>query len=202
MSRLTALTDGVFAIALTVLVLQIAVPRIHDTGSAAQLRAALARQEGQFVSYAVTFAVIAAYWHQHRRLYRLATGHDEWGARLNNLFLLLIAFLPFPSALLGRYSDNATAVVFFDLSVIAIGVVFGLLWLRLHRSGRLTQELPGAYRNWILARTVAVCAVLGLSAALAPFATGAATYVWLAVPPALFAVYLRYLPGIRRGSAG
>lgn len=197
-NRLTALTDGVFAIALTVLVLQIAVPRLQDAASPAQLRAALARQEGQFVSYVVTFVVIAAFWHQHRRLFRLITGHDEGVARINNLFLLLVAFLPFPSALMGRYSGNSAAIVFFDLAVIAVGAVFSLLWLRLRRSGRLDDRIPRAHWNWVPARTLAASAVLAASAAVAPFDTSAASYLWFGVPPVIFAVNLHYRAAVRR----
>nr|WP_272919935.1 TMEM175 family protein [Streptomyces sp. SID4948] len=195
------MTDAVFAIALTVLVLQIPVPRIPDHSSAGQMRAALSRQEGQFLSYAATFVIIAAFWQQHRRLFRLASWHDEWIARLNTLFLLLIAFLPFPSALVGRYGSNAAAVVFFDLAVLAVGCAFILLWLRLHRSGHLADRIPAVYSQWILARIVAVCAALAASAAVAPFATEAATFVWAGILPILIGVNLYYRPAIRLADA-
>ncbi|MFC4033481.1 TMEM175 family protein [Streptomyces polygonati] len=198
LSRLTTLTDGVFAIALTVLVLQIPVPRIADHDSARQLRAALARLEGQFVSYAATFVIIAAFWQQHRRVFRLTGRHDETVARLNSLFLLLIAFLPFPSALVGRYGSNAAAVVFFDLCVMAVALAFILLWLRLHRSGDFTDRLPSAYSRWILLRTVCVFLGLAVSAVVALFDADVGTYVWLGVFLMLFALNLLFRPVIRR----
>lgn len=201
LGRLTALTDGVFAIALTVLVLQIPVPQLADSGSVAQMRAALSRLEGQFVSYAATFVIIAAFWQQHRRLFHLAAWHDEWVGRLNSLFLLLIAFLPFPSALVGRYGSNATAVVFFNLAVLAVAAVFVLLWLRLRHVGRFTDHLPTAYGRWVLARTLAVGAALTASAALAPFDTDAATYVWIGIVPLMLLVNLRYRAAIGASDA-
>ncbi|WP_328465410.1 TMEM175 family protein [Streptomyces sp. NBC_00448] len=201
LGRLTALTDGVFAIALTVLVLQIPVPRLADSGSARQMRTALSRLEGQFLSYAATFVIIAAFWQQHRRLFHLSAWHDEWVGRLNSLFLLLIAFLPFPSALVGRYGSNAAAVVFFNLAVLAVAAVFVLLWLRLRHVGHFTDYLPIAYGRWVLARTLAVSAALAASAALAPFDTDAATYVWIGIVPLMLAVNLRYRKAIASANA-
>ncbi|MDI5966548.1 TMEM175 family protein [Streptantibioticus silvisoli] len=200
LDRLTAFSDGVFAIASTVLVLQITVPGLGDHTSGARLRSELAGQSGQFLSYAATFVVIAAFWQQHRRLFRLAVRHDEWAARLNSAFLLLIAFLPFPSALVGRYGTNTTAVVFFDLSVIAVGCVFVVLLLRLHFAGHLGGRLPPAYRDWIMVRTLSVCGVLAASAAVALVSPSAATYLWLAIPLVLVGVNLRYRSVIRRAA--
>ncbi|WP_405591338.1 TMEM175 family protein [Streptomyces sp. NBC_01190] len=201
LGRLTALTDGVFAIALTVLVLRIPVPRIADRTASGELRTALSGLEGQFISYAATFAIIAAFWQQHRRLFRLTGRHDEWVGRLNAVFLLLVAFLPFPSALVGRYGANATAIVFFDLSVMAVALAFVLLWQRLHRFGHFGDRLPAAYGRWILLRTVGVFVLLAVSAAVAPFSTDAASYVWLGIIPMLFAVGLRFRPAIRRADS-
>lgn len=110
--RLISLSDNVVAFALTLLVLQLAVPQLHhasahDPGALAN---ALRGRLGQLGSYALSFFVIAQFWLYHRRAFAGVTGHREGLAWRNFAFLLCITLMPFTSELLGNYGGNPVAV--------------------------------------------------------------------------------------------
>ena len=111
--RLLALSDGVVAIALTLLVLQLAVPVIRDADSPSSLAAALGGRGDRLTSYAISFYVIAQFWLLHHKVYRRIVGQREGLAWWNFAFLFTITVMPFTSDLLGEYSENPLAVVIF-----------------------------------------------------------------------------------------
>jgi uncharacterized membrane protein len=121
--RLLALSDGVVAIALTLLVLSLHVPistvahPINPT-SANELWQALQNLTDPFISYVISFYVIAQFWLAHHRTFRLMVGHDETLAWWNFLFLFTITLLPFTADLLGQYSENPLAVDIFALNLL------------------------------------------------------------------------------------
>ena len=124
--RLLALTDGVVAIALTLLVLQLQVPITHalerDPSSASNLWHGLDIDFSELTSYLVSFVVIAQFWLVHHRVLRSTRGHSEGLAWRNFSFLLALTLTPFTSDLLGRYSDNPVAIMLFGLNVVAISL--------------------------------------------------------------------------------
>jgi uncharacterized membrane protein len=120
--RLLALTDGVVAIALTLLVLQLQVPIEKDVNSASDLWRALHVDGNEFTSYLVSFVVIAQFWLVHHRVLRGMKGHDEGLAWRNFAFLLALTLMPFTSDLLGRYGSNPVALTLFGVNLIAISV--------------------------------------------------------------------------------
>ena len=113
LGRLAAFSDGVFAIAVTLLVFQLKVPRLADTRSARLLADALWHERVSFISYGFSFAVIAVFWFGHHRAFRHITRHDQQLAWWNTAYLATIAFLPFASALLGRYAANPLAAAIY-----------------------------------------------------------------------------------------
>ena len=118
--RLLALTDGVVAIALTLLVLQLQVPArdtIDNARSASELWKALGVDGGELTSYLVSFVVIAQFWLVHHRILRTMRGHSEGLAWRNFAFLLTLTLMPFTSELMGRYSDNPLAITLFGISI-------------------------------------------------------------------------------------
>jgi len=121
-ARLLALTDGVVAIALTLLVLQLQVPIEHDVNSPGDLWSALNVDGNELTSYLVSFVVIAQFWLVHYRVLRGMKGHDEGLAWRNFAFLLALTLMPFTSDLLGRYGGNPVALTLFGLNLIAINL--------------------------------------------------------------------------------
>src|SRR3954468_24501153 len=95
--RLEAFSDGVFAFAITVLVLALGVPEVGTP-----LGPALLRLWPDYVAYALSFIVIGAIWINHHAMFRHITRADPWVLLLNLLQLLCVAFLPYPAAILAR----------------------------------------------------------------------------------------------------
>jgi uncharacterized membrane protein len=133
--RLLTLSDGVVAIALTLLVLQLVVPSIQnvkssDIKSPGYLWRQLSLTGGeQFVAYVISFYVIAQFWLVHHRVFRGIRGHVEGLAWWNFAFLFAITLMPFSSDLLGRFSGNPLAIDIFAFNILLAslatqGVVF------------------------------------------------------------------------------
>jgi uncharacterized membrane protein len=115
--RLVFFSDAVFAIAMTLLVL----PLIGRGGSA-NIWERLHVQSGQLYAFAVSFWVIGLYWLGHHRLYRRIRAYDETLMFLNLFLLFTIAFLPYPTAMTGRYPDSVGATVFYALCLSTVGL--------------------------------------------------------------------------------
>src|SRR5690606_5136917 len=107
--RLEFFSDAVFAIAMTLLVIDIAVPDV----SPEKLDGALLDLLPKIFAYALSFAVIAVNWRAHFRRFRMITGYDRRLLSLNLLLLFFIAFLPFPTSLLSEYGGVTSAVVLY-----------------------------------------------------------------------------------------
>ena len=123
--RLLALTDGVVAIALTLLVLQLQVPGhaiVTNSDSASSLWDALDVDVAELTSYLVSFVVIAQFWLVHHRVLRGMRGHSEGLAWRNFGFLLTLTLMPFTSDLIGRYGSNPVAITLFGINLMAISL--------------------------------------------------------------------------------
>jgi uncharacterized membrane protein len=131
--RLIFLADAVFAIAMTLLVLEITLPVGEHISDEGHFNEALVTLIEQTAIYLVTFAVLAHYWMAHRSLMRLVDRLDARAIWLTFLFLAFVAFFPVPSGILGDY-DFTGAVVLFTLVLVGCG--FSLLGLWLYVSGK------------------------------------------------------------------
>lgn len=180
-ARTVALSDGVFAIALTLLVLNITAPALapaHQNALGQQLLDSNHRDE--YLSYAVGFAVIAFLWVRHHSLYR---GIDHIDARLtvlNLAYLGLVAFLPFPTRILGLYGNQPAAVAMYASTVAVVSLLAGAGRVHAVRAGLLTE----AGRREIVQREhwLIVPMVFLLSIPIAFASTTAAELSWLLVP--------------------
>jgi uncharacterized membrane protein len=122
-SRIETLTDGIFAIVMTLLVFEIRVPAINvvteqDLASQLILIAPL------FLSYILSFALLYTYWKGHHSIVSLyAKNVDDQLSNYNAMFLFLIALVPFTSHFLGEYSEFRLSVIIFSLHIIATSLV-------------------------------------------------------------------------------
>lgn len=128
--RLLFLSDGVFAIAITLLVLEIALP--HITGSyqaqEQEFPGALWGLWPQILTYALTFLIAGVYWMSHQRVFEYLVRADAFLAWLNIFFLMSVALLPIPSNILGEYGAHGPAVRFYALSLMVPGLLIIALW--------------------------------------------------------------------------
>jgi uncharacterized membrane protein len=139
LGRILTLSDGVFAIALTLLVLEFAIPPgLSGTG----FRRRLADLVPNGLAYALSFATIARFWTLHRLTFRRLVRADGGVVALNFTFLGLVAFLPFPTLVLGNYGDELGGTLFYAACITATSLSSAaLFWYVTGRAGLLR---PGA----------------------------------------------------------
>ena len=128
LTRIEAFSDGVFAIVVTLLVLELKVPVLKEHASVAELAHQLVELLPKFLSWLISFVIVCKFWLNHHHILGLARGANYGFAWLNSLFLMGQSFIPFPTALVGEYPDN-------KLAVSAFGIVFAvntLLFLALY----------------------------------------------------------------------
>ncbi|MDL1878234.1 DUF1211 domain-containing protein, partial [Cytophagia bacterium CHB2] len=130
--RLEAFSDGVFAIIITLLVLELKVPAIAEEHNSAALAGALLALLPKFMSWVMSFVIVAIFWVNHHRFFNLLKHADNGLLWLNSLFLMLLSFIPFPTALLGEYHRTPLAVMFFGFVMTLASVVFA--WMRWYAS--------------------------------------------------------------------
>jgi uncharacterized membrane protein len=126
-SRIEAFSDGVFAIAITLLILEIKVPH-RDQGS---LVAGLLHQWPSYVAFLLSFAYIGVMWINHHRMFTHIKRFDDVLLVLNLLLLLGVSVVPFPTAVLAEHldtPDQRTAAVVYNATFIAIAILFNILW--------------------------------------------------------------------------
>jgi uncharacterized membrane protein len=130
--RLITLSDGVMAIALTLLILSIEVPAApHDPGQAASIPVlwhALSHTLDGWISYVISFYAIAQFWFIHHRVFRGIRAQRGGLAAWNFVFLFTISVMPFASDLIGKWAENPLSVILFSCNLILANVaVYGML---------------------------------------------------------------------------
>ncbi len=189
--RLLSLSDGVVAIALTLLVLQLKVPalgQVPDATSASQLAAQLGKGGDRLISYAISFYVIAQFWLAHHRVFRQVAGHQEGLAWWNFAFLFTITIMPFTSNLLGEYSSNPLAVDIFALNLLAASLATQGTLLFGRSRGLLLPTIDHEAARASSRRARVIIIVVALSVGLAWVNTDLAKYSWLLIAAAPWAV--------------
>jgi len=141
--RIEAFSDGVFAIAITLLVLGINVPKTRELGAAGSLGATLIKQWPHYLAFVTSFITIFTQWVNHHRLFSFIKGTDHAFLYWNGLLLLFITFLPFPTALLAEYllhPEARVAGAVFAGTYLAIAFAFKGLWHHASKNGRLLAQ--------------------------------------------------------------
>jgi uncharacterized membrane protein len=156
LGRLLALSDGVFAIAMTLLALDLKVPpglKGHVTSQ--QLIHALAQNTDSYWSFLLSFYVIAIYWGGHRRLMRSVVVFNPKLVRDTVFLLLIVAALPFPTSVLGQYGGTPFALALYGAFNALATLALILLTYDVRRSDRIARnaETPvdklAAWEGWL-----------------------------------------------------
>lgn len=179
--RLVFFSDAVFAIAITLMVVDLRVP---EGVTSAGLNSALRDLTPQYVSFFLSFVVIGAFWLAHHRMFRYIERWDEGLLVLNLLFLLTIAFLPFPTSLIGRFEETRPAALIYSATILTCASLSSGLWWYASRRHRLVDpDLPGATIRLVQTRALMVAAIFGVAVVVAALAPASAQLVWwLAFP--------------------
>jgi uncharacterized membrane protein len=143
LGRIESFSDAVFAIVVTLLVLELKVPILHDHTSADELSDRLVDLLPKFLSWLISFIIVCKFWLNHHHLLTFAR-HATYGMIwLNSIFLMGQAFIPFPTALMGEYPANPLAVSLFGIVMAVNTLLFIALQSYILRN-LLKPELVGA----------------------------------------------------------
>jgi uncharacterized membrane protein len=175
--RTIAFSDGVFAIAITLLVLSIDVPKL---GHGERLDHALSNLGDNIVSYFIGFAVIGLFWVGHHYFFGSLRGFDGRLLWLNLLYLSFIGLLPFTTALLGDYGNDPTALTAYAINVGLAGLADALMMIVAVRANLLEPAKQAIGRQMIV-RNLIPAAVFFASIPLAHVDTDLAKYSWLLI---------------------
>jgi uncharacterized membrane protein len=176
--RILFFSDAVFAIAVTLLIVDLRVPDVPHLQSGRELRHAIPQMGG----FAYSFAAVGLFWLAHHGLFRYIKGVDRSLVLLNLLFLGTIAFVPYPTALLSAAGDQVPATVFYAASLAAVGLAEAAVWLYAIRIRELA--LPGvspAVRRFVLLRILRTPVVFLLSIPVALVWPNLAKWLWLLI---------------------
>ncbi len=182
--RTVAFSDGVFAIAITLLVLSLDVPTLRHGES---LDHALSKLSDNFTSYFIGFAVIGLFWVGHHYFFNSLRGFDGRMLWLNLLYLSFIGLLPFTTALLGDFGNDPTALTAYAVNVALAGLADALMVVVALRANLIEPGMQ-APRGELITRTLIPPAVFLASIPLAYLDPDLAKYSWL-----LLAIVPRFL---------
>jgi uncharacterized membrane protein len=188
-SRIVAFSDGVFAIAITLLVLNLSVPE-HLHGD--DLSRALWEQRQNLLAYVISFAVIGRFWIVHHRFFSSVVGFDGRLLGLNLFYLGWIALFPFSAQVLGDHGSDTAAIVVYAINLSGITLVGLLMAFDARRAG--LSEMPEEEARDGQRRALIVAAVFLASIPVALLDPSVAPFLWFA----LFADPLRQRLARRR----
>ncbi|MEO8286645.1 MAG: TMEM175 family protein [Chloroflexota bacterium] len=197
--RIEAFSDGVFAIATTLLVLEIKVPQ--DVHNASELWGALLHQWPSYVAYLMGFSTIAIMWMNHHMLFRYIRRTSHWLLVLNSLLLLTISFLPFPTAMVAEYikdTENGmagVAMMVYSGTSVLIALFYNFLWWHMSHNNRLINKTADPAEVKALTRSYAFGPVVYMVALLLAIVSAQASLVLILLLALFF-----LLPGKVQGS--
>lgn len=184
--RIEAFSDGVLAIVITLLVLEITPPTVP--GGDAELWRAVARLLPMIGAWVVSFLFVLVFWVSHHYLFASLAKVDRGVLWLNGLFLLFISFTPFPTALQARYPGTAPAAFMLSMAMLLTASSFSLLrWYACFRAGLLRPGISGLAARQAMRRSL-LAPLLYLIGCVAAFVVPALSLAIQVVVPIIYIV--------------
>ena len=184
-SRIEALADGVFAIAMTLLVLELKVPNI-DRVHPDQLLPALVAQWPKYISYVISFFMLGIYWIGHHNQFHVIRRSDRGFLWINILYLMTISLLPFSTALLGEYPGTRIALIIYGGNLAVIGLVLYWHWYYATHNYRLIDSDIDPQIITLVARRILSGVIIYLFAISVSFMSVTMSLVIYLVAPLIF----------------
>lgn len=183
-----AFSDGLFAIAMTLLVVTIEVPRLRDANDEGELLHGLGDLSPALLSFAISFIVIGRYWLAHHQFFSLLGAVDFRLITINLVYLAFIAFLPFPTDLLGTYFHNPLSVAIYAGNVTAVSGLEVVMFRHARQNGLLRRPMTRAAYRWEVTMSVLPVVFFAISVPAAFISSQLAVAIWLlAIPAGAFA---------------
>ncbi|HOO52851.1 MAG TPA: TMEM175 family protein [Methanothrix sp.] len=191
--RIEALTDGIFAVAMTLLVLNLKLPQGGVEGMEADLIDLVTGQSHVFSNYAMSFLLAAVFWIIHHQQSHFIKRTDRNHIWLNVIILMFVSLIPFSTSLINDYHDDWMASIFFGMNMFILGSLFYLNWDYATRGHRLVALSLDPRRIAVGKRRSAVTPIVSLLAmALALVDAPISSLAYLLIPVILFHPTFRY----------
>ena len=182
LERMIFFSDAVFAIAITLLALEIRLPDVARGFNNTLLFSTLVNMWPQYFGYAISFLVIGSFWLAHHRKFRYIIRLDNRLLQLNLLLLMAVAFVPFPSSVIS-VSGNRTATIFYALVMILASFIFVALWRYALRHGMVDPQLTERQRKRETILPLIMSGLFALTIGVALLDPGVARLLWLLILP-------------------
>jgi uncharacterized membrane protein len=179
-NRFNAFTDGVMVVSMTLLILNVELPDDIDRLDGAALLQALGTNWSNYLGYIISFLVIAQYWLGYTDYFGAIQKVDNGFARLNVLFLLVVGFIPFVTALISR-NDGSVATQLYAANMIAVSALLIAMSFYANRHGLLDRSADRDQWQQDVAPWLRIIVVFGLSIVIAQFEAGLGKLFWLAL---------------------
>ena len=182
--RIEALSDGIFAIAMTLLVLDIKIPKMPEAAvHAGELAPTLLALWPKFLSYVTSFVVLGVFWVGHHGYAHFLKRTDRWLLWINLLFLMFVVFVPFSTDLLGDHPRDRVAVIIYGGNIIALSLALCLQWWYATRKHRLVgRDLEPEIVRKGLQRTFGAAVIYACAVLLALFNPTISLIVYAVIP--------------------
>ncbi len=174
-ARIGAFSDGVFAIAITLLVLALEIPENVDLGEAIRERGA------EFFAYFLSFAVVGRFWMDHHRFFGSVARYDSKLVAINLAHLSFVALLPFTSEVLGEYDNDSVAVAMYGANLALASATFLAVVVYAFREGLVRDEAAPYEARFAGVANLAVVGVFAVSVPLAFLSPTIATISWISL---------------------
>lgn len=183
LERIVFFSDAVFAIAITLLALEIRLPIGYETLSNSELLASLLGIWHKYLAFGISFLVIGTFWTSHHRKFLLIERYDNGLITLNLLILMVIAFIPFPSSVISD-NGNRTGTILYALTMLVAGLLFAALWWHATLDNRLVaDDLSQAERRREFLSPILTVVIFLLSIGVALLNADLAKLTWLLLFP-------------------
>ena len=183
-NRIEALSDGIFAIVMTLLILELHVPSLPASAANVEVVAALLGLWPKFVSYVVAFVSLGVFWIAHHVMYHAIRRADRTLLWLNIAFFMLISLLPFSTSVLNAFSSSLIAPFLFGANLALVGWLLLLQWLYVgSQSGMLAPFAGREYRAAVTFRMLAVPIATTLTALVCFWSSDISVAIYLLLLP-------------------
>lgn len=180
--RIEALTDGVFAIAMTLLVLDLKAASLGNINSSAQLVEALSNNLTVFSSFIISFLLLGSMWAVHVRQFEYIKRADRHLTMINTLRLLAVVLIPLTTSLAGTYPDIALGRVLFPINFLVLALLSYWQWRYAASTNKLYDKMPEGTIEYAEIRNRAIVLQSAIVVVLAVWIGQVAFLIFLATP--------------------
>ena len=179
-NRIEALSDGIFAIVMTLLILELHVPNLPASTANVEVASALLGLWPKFLSYGVAFVSLGVFWIAHHIMYQAVRRADHTLLWLNIAFCMFVSLLPFSVSVLNAFSHSLIAPFLFGANLAVVGWLLFMQWLYVgSQSHMLATFVTSEYRSAITFRMLAVPIATTLTALVCFWSSGISVAIYL-----------------------